>query len=106
MVQPAQAINQPLPGVEPICRHRAGDHACLAERIVAHLRNGIAARVERHAGRAEMVSEHVVQVVVPAVDDAHRARCRVVERSLRDRRAVQFNFVNSADVDGDGSIWL
>jgi len=53
-----------------------------------------------------MVFEHVVQVVVPALDDAHRARCRVVERGLRDRRAVQLHFVNSADVDGDGSIRL
>ena len=105
MIQPAQP-HIPLPGKQPIRRHRAGADPRLAEWIVARLRNGIATRVQRHARRAEMVFEHVVQVVVPALDDAHRARCRVVERSLRDRRAVQFNFVNSADVDGDGSIRL
>ena len=53
-----------------------------------------------------MVVEHVVQVVAPAVNDAHRTGSRVIERGLRDRRAVQLHFVNSADVDGDGSIWL
>ncbi len=52
-----------------------------------------------------MVFEHVVQVVVPALDDAHRPGFRVVERGLRDRRAVQFNFVDAADVDGHLAIW-
>ena len=83
-------------------------NAALAKWVVALLAigNNVPARIERHAGRAEMVFEHVVQVVVPALDDPHRPGSRVVERGLRDRSAVQFNFVDSADVDGDGSIRL